>query len=88
MKREGVRIAFRGFITIIEQFNFSFGPPFKREFILDRKLEEELDDSSHMNLGGFKPGSEIKPGENKSQETIQMPMSFSKVSTNLVGKIY
>lgn len=47
-------------------------------FLVERKLDEELEDGSHMGLG-FKPGSEIKPGENKPQEPIQMSMSFSKV---------
>lgn len=47
-------------------------------FLVDRKLDEELEDGAHLGLG-FKPGNEIKPGESKPQEPIQMPMSFSKV---------
>ncbi|KAK9499028.1 hypothetical protein O3M35_003545 [Rhynocoris fuscipes] len=52
------------------------------------KLDEDLEGSSHgIGLGGFKPGSEIKQGENKPQETIQIPMSFSKNEDNADMKL-
>ncbi|KAL1138785.1 hypothetical protein AAG570_008847 [Ranatra chinensis] len=52
----------------------------------DRKIEEEVVDSSHgMGLGGYKPG-ELKAGE-QPQESIQIPMAFNKNEDNADMKL-
>lgn len=48
------------------------------------KLEEDLEGSSHGIGLGFKSVSEMKQGDNKPQEPIQISMSFSKVRTKKI----
>uniref|UniRef100_A0A0N7Z9M7 Putative splicing factor n=1 Tax=Rhodnius neglectus TaxID=72488 RepID=A0A0N7Z9M7_9HEMI len=51
------------------------------------KLEEDLEGSSHGIGLGFKSVSEMKQGDNKPQEPIQISMSFSKNEDNADMKL-